>query len=148
MLMYVNINYYYLNVFIFFSSPRCNINKLLYCLESVCFDSLYKRNKWLVFLNKNWWSLIGIFAVGNDMVLKHYTRCIYLILFTLCGYEMQLHSDCASDAINWASLFAKMSTKWPIHSGKRTVSSTQPKLHQYNFIKKRKTVCGLSIERY
>lgn len=66
-------------------------------------------------------SITGKFAVGNDMALKDYTRCIYLILFvlfTLCGYEMQLHSDCASDAINCASLFAKMSTKWPIRSGK------------------------------
>lgn len=74
---------------------------------------------------------------GAERFSKMHLLDTVLFYLHLCEYRMQLHGDCASDAINCASVFVKMSTKWPIHSGKRTVSSTKPKLQRESFIKKK-----------
>lgn len=94
MLMYVNRNYYYYiffpvisffpqNVILTNSGVLSGVWMFVFIVQKEQMISPFKQE--LMVSNRR---LIGIFAVGNDMVLKHYTRCIYVILFTLCGYEI------------------------------------------------------------
>lgn len=74
----------------------------MYCLESGCFYSLYKRNKYLSKQEQLMISYRQSYCRqrhGAERFCQMFLLYSVLFYLHLCEYKVQLHIDCASDAI-------------------------------------------------